>query len=361
MKKIVIIFALGLLFCGLAFQEILAERVEIIASNTIYSLVGSKTEQGGNTKDVTLIVTCPPKDSIFAEIGMEQAKRNTEIKVPVKIKNSVAIGRFGFNISFDPTKLTLLSAERGELLQNTDEQGRYLWQKFTVLNLPCPDCDSNKTKYEVFGIFDIGPCDSVMHLPLLPQDDYEDLFILKYMVSSSNSENSFVPISFEWDDASCWENIFTNPSGNTIYVAEDTILFPNSCLQLSSCFSYQRISTFYDGGVFVQPDSSTSVNDDYSFINLPKKSEILSIYPNPFNSSAKISFHLEKETEVYLRIYNVKGELVKTLLAERRSAGKNEVFWDGKDENGRITSSGVYFCQIRTKDFSESVKMILLK
>jgi hypothetical protein len=360
-KRKAIVFAIFILFSAFAFQVILAERVEIIAPDTVYSLAGSKTEQDGNTKDVTLIVTCPPKDSIFTEIGMEQTKRNTEVNVPVKIKNSVTIGSFGFIISFDPTKLTLLSTERGELLQKKDEQGRYLWQYFEARNVPCTDCGSNKAKYEVVGMYKVGPCDSATHLPLFPQSDYVNLFYLKYLVSPNNIENSFVPISFEWEDAFCWENIFTNPDGNIIYVAKDTILFPNSCLPLSSCISYRRISSFYDGGVFVLPDSFTSVDDDYSDKALPTKSEILSVYPNPFNSSAKISFALEKESDVVLKIYNIKGELVRTLVAEKMSAGKKEVFWDGKGEKGETLSSGVYFCKIQTQDFSESRKMILLK
>ncbi len=62
-----------------------------------------------------------------------------------------------------------------------------------------------------------------------------------------------------------------------------------------------------------------------------------------------------------LSIYNVKGELVRTLVNEFKVKNSYRVVWDGKSNTGNPVSSGVYFYAIRTVDFFDSKKMILLR
>ncbi len=85
------------------------------------------------------------------------------------------------------------------------------------------------------------------------------------------------------------------------------------------------------------------------------------IYPNPFNSIASISFETEKDSDVEVHIYNVKGQLVRTLISSKLKSGKNTINWDSKDNSGNICSSGVYICRIKTNDFSVSKKIIFSK
>lgn len=85
-------------------------------------------------------------------------------------------------------------------------------------------------------------------------------------------------------------------------------------------------------------------------------------YPNPFNPSTNISFNLAKNSHVELAIYNIKGQLVKTLVNGQKNAGTHIVNWNGKDESGKDTSSGIYFYKISTdKNFTSIRKMILLR
>jgi hypothetical protein len=84
-------------------------------------------------------------------------------------------------------------------------------------------------------------------------------------------------------------------------------------------------------------------------------------YPNPFNPSTTISYNLPKTGPVRMDIYNIKGQLVKTLVNQTMLAGTHSVVWDGKDENGRVASSGVYFYRMITPDKVLTNKMLMIK
>ena len=84
-------------------------------------------------------------------------------------------------------------------------------------------------------------------------------------------------------------------------------------------------------------------------------------YPNPFNPQTTISFSLAAREHVTLRVYNVAGELVRTLVNDPRSSGAHTVTWDGHDDAGTGVSSGVYFYKLVAGTFSQTRKMVLMK
>lgn len=84
-------------------------------------------------------------------------------------------------------------------------------------------------------------------------------------------------------------------------------------------------------------------------------------YPNPFNPNTTIVFDLMESTPVSLEIYNMRGQLVKTLIDGKKNAGTHTAVWDGKDEGGLSVSSGVYLYKVKGGKFSSSKKMILMK
>ena len=84
-------------------------------------------------------------------------------------------------------------------------------------------------------------------------------------------------------------------------------------------------------------------------------------YPNPFNPSTTISYNLPKTGSVRLDIYNIKGQLVRTLVNDHKTAGSHSVIWDGKDDNGRAASTGVYFYRMVTPDKVLTNKMLMMK
>jgi flagellar hook assembly protein FlgD len=70
---------------------------------------------------------------------------------------------------------------------------------------------------------------------------------------------------------------------------------------------------------------------------------------------------LPKESKVKIVIYNILGQKVKTLVDQKEPAGYKRVTWDGKNENGKVVSSGVYFYRIEAEKFVQAKKMLLLK
>jgi len=87
-------------------------------------------------------------------------------------------------------------------------------------------------------------------------------------------------------------------------------------------------------------------------------------YPNPFNPGTNISFSLAESAAVTLTVYNIRGQLIRTLLNNQEFArGRNHsVYWDGKDHYNTDVASGVYFYIMQTdNDFMEVKKMMLMK
>ena len=84
-------------------------------------------------------------------------------------------------------------------------------------------------------------------------------------------------------------------------------------------------------------------------------------YPNPFNPTTTISFSIPESGKTELNIYNTKGQCVKQLISAEFTAGKHSVVWNGKDENDKLVSSGIYFYKLTTKNSVVAKRMIMLK
>lgn len=85
-------------------------------------------------------------------------------------------------------------------------------------------------------------------------------------------------------------------------------------------------------------------------------------FPNPFNPKTNISFAVDKQADVNISIFNVKGQKIKTLVNENLSAGNHSVQWHGSDSNGNKVSSGIYYYSLEINNKLTSIrKCILLK
>jgi hypothetical protein len=123
-------------------------------------------------------------------------------------------------------------------------------------------------------------------------------------------------------------------------------------------FGYNRIhGSGIDIGCFESPGYTGNIETPV----LASNQIALSNYPNPFNPSTTIKYSVPKNGNVKLNIYNLKGQLVKTLVAENRKAGKHTVVWNGDDNTGRKTSSGMYFSRLETGGKTLTLKMLLMK
>lgn len=84
-------------------------------------------------------------------------------------------------------------------------------------------------------------------------------------------------------------------------------------------------------------------------------------YPNPFNANTQIQFALPKAGKTTLEVFNILGQKVNTLLDEYLTAGFKIVNWDGRDQSGSTVASGVYFYRLRSENFLQTKKMLMIK
>jgi len=94
---------------------------------------------------------------------------------------------------------------------------------------------------------------------------------------------------------------------------------------------------------------------------LPRRYALDQNYPNPFNPRTTIAFALPSAGRTSIRIYDVAGRLVDTVLDEDMPAGRHAVEWSGKDSNGRGVSTGVYYYQVNSGSYRQTKRMTLVK
>jgi hypothetical protein len=89
--------------------------------------------------------------------------------------------------------------------------------------------------------------------------------------------------------------------------------------------------------------------------------ELRQNYPNPFNPSTTIGYSLPVRSEVTLRIFDIMGREVATIVRDAQPAGRYQTVWDGRTGAGIPVASGVYFCRLEAGSFVKTLRMMLLK
>lgn len=108
-------------------------------------------------------------------------------------------------------------------------------------------------------------------------------------------------------------------------------------------------------------DVTTGGIKDEKMLNVIKTFTLLQNYPNPFNPTTTIEYELPKSGMVDVKIYDINGRLIRTMLNEHQEMGTHQIKWDSKNDAGTTVASGVYFYQIRFDNSVLSRKMLLLK
>jgi hypothetical protein len=114
------------------------------------------------------------------------------------------------------------------------------------------------------------------------------------------------------------------------------------------------------GHYTVNIDENAAVDRDHSNPNFPCAITLFQNFPNPFNPATCISFEIDRELPVSLIVANILGQTVRVLINEKLNAGSHTVFWDGRRDNGRGVSAGLYFCLLKAGGEVFRRKMILL-
>ncbi len=104
-------------------------------------------------------------------------------------------------------------------------------------------------------------------------------------------------------------------------------------------------------------DVSTNRNSNL----VPEQFELFQNYPNPFNLETKINFAVPQQSRVNLLLFNMRGELIRTLFDGHLIPGVYTNVWDGRDQNGKILPTGLYVYKIRVGNWQASKKLLLVK
>ncbi len=137
--------------------------------------------------------------------------------------------------------------------------------------------------------------------------------------------------------------------------SQQAMLLKQQIIELSQSYGVVCVFTSFTG-----PDTP----DEDEIADTPAADIILlGNYPNPFNPETRIRFQVFKDMKApaFIQIYNIKGQVVKSLAIRINKKGMYEVLWDGKDNQGKVVSSGTYFYTITIGNYLLTGKMILLK
>lgn len=96
-------------------------------------------------------------------------------------------------------------------------------------------------------------------------------------------------------------------------------------------------------------------------ISIPKEFVLNQNFPNPFNPSTTIRYEVPDETRVTLKVYNLLGQEVRTLVDAVKGSGRYEIRWDGKNASGKEVASGVYLYRLQADKFVQTRKMLFIK
>ena len=145
-------------------------------------------------------------------------------------------------------------------------------------------------------------------------------------------------------------------AGSTVEVSmsvpNDQINYANTTLELEA--GYESLSIPVAFGLSLS-------TDEHGDNIIPLKNALHQNYPNPFNPTTSIPFDIVRNDKIRLSIYNVKGEMVRTLVNSNLNSGSYEVRWNGRSDSGINMSAGMYFIELKGTSFRETNKMIYLK
>jgi len=171
-------------------------------------------------------------------------------------------------------------------------------------------------------------------------------------ISWSSFFSDSLDISFSSDGGSSWILVVRgHPSDSSKYFWNLPVLVAETCLFR---INDSRWTDFFD-----ESDSVFTVTTSVNILadkNLPLSYKLGNVYPNPFNPTAKFAFELPEDSRVTIRMYDILGSVVRTVVDDFFSAGSYNYRIDGSG-----LSSGVYFIRMKSGNFEQSLKMIISK
>jgi 1,4-alpha-glucan branching enzyme len=109
------------------------------------------------------------------------------------------------------------------------------------------------------------------------------------------------------------------------------------------------------------PESGIVENVEDNSSQFVKDYKLYQNYPNPFNPSTEIKYQVLNQSKVVIRIYDVLGNVVKTLVNNDLSSGNYNITWSGDNNFGKKVTSGIYFCRMESGAYIQTIKLMLMK
>lgn len=190
--------------------------------------------------------------------------------------------------------------------------------------------------------------------PSLITFNFGDTLSIKDSVLIWNFESSAASYEIQISTDSIFSNVILDSAGIT-----DTLFFPRSLSSNTKYFWRVRsmnnygASLYSEAGYFISPNFTLVKQPDYT---MPRKYSLSQNYPNPFNPSTIISYSVPKSSMVSIKVYDVLGREIETLVNEQKSPGNYKITFNA----GKL-ASGIYFYQLRSSDYDSIKKMLLLK
>jgi photosystem II stability/assembly factor-like uncharacterized protein len=149
-------------------------------------------------------------------------------------------------------------------------------------------------------------------------------------------------------------NIEFDHDGNGYAYTLSADILDNFDLMKESSASYVLLQIMTDHG--------TPIDDQENLIqSTPGQISLYPNYPNPFNAKTRIEYYIPKPGDVQLKIFDVQGRLICTLVNKTQESGQYLAVWDGRSDSGNMVSSGVYIYQLQSNNQIKNRKLLFLK
>jgi hypothetical protein len=253
--------------------------------------------------------------------------------------------------SFPPAGWTLIDAD----------QDSYNWQLMTADGV---GYNSNRCAVSASYMENVGTLtpDNYLVTPILSLSQNES-YTLKFMIAPMDpayiNEHYSLMISTTDNQVSSFTTLHSETLSNPGFVEKSFNLDAYNGQNIYIAFRHHDVSDLF----YIKLDNIeiSRVNLSETTPVIPQKTALKANYPNPFNPTTTLCFDLKNDSNMSLIIYNAKGQKVKTIANDFYKAGSHQVQWNGKDENGKNVSSGIYFYTMKTDHYTSTRKMILMK
>ncbi|MBW6516832.1 MAG: T9SS type A sorting domain-containing protein [Candidatus Cloacimonetes bacterium] len=203
--------------------------------------------------------------------------------------------------------------------------------------------------------YDMSIYEGIPFIPFIISAEVSGNNLLVQWVKDEGADTQYIYYKLSSEPDTAWEIIELDIEDDN-YVIEELTFYETYDVKVVVVYDTEVLESV-TWKVYFRP---VSIDDDY-LVSSEQNSHLIGNFPNPFNPDTKIVFYLEKPSDVKLQIFNIKGQLVTTLVNQRYESGFHTLVWDSKDYSQKEMPSGIYIYRLITTDLHDTKKMLLLK